>query len=368
MIIKEIHLTNFRNYEKATAEFAENTNLIYGKNAQGKTNLLEAVNFLATGRSFRVYGDKDIISFDKMSAVVKAIFTSSGRTQTIEVRFLKGKKREILLNEVKLKKSSDLSGKFTSVFFGPDDLNIVKSGAQVRRKLLDNCLSQLRPRYLSTLAEFNRLYEHKAGILRDYRNKPSLLELLDDFNYQLAVKSSILIYYRSAFSYILAQKAAEIHNDFSSQAEKLSVVYKTVGDINHFGRKPEDLMEELLKHQKDKYHAELNSGLVLSGAHKDDLEISIDGHAARKFASQGQTRTAAVAIKLAEREMHYEDRGEYPVLLLDDVLSELDSQRQSFILQRIKSGQVIITCCDDTVRPMVADCKLFNVSNGEISF
>jgi DNA replication and repair protein RecF len=366
MYVTDIHLENFRNYSNATAKFSNSVNVISGCNAQGKTNLLEAVNFLASGRSFRGAGDKELISFDKESATIRALIVSGGRKQTLQARFFRESRREIYINDVKLKKLSELAGRLNTVLFGPDDLNIVKSGAIIRRKLMDQCLSQLRPGYLTALAEFNRLYEHKNRILRDYREKPSLLDLLEDFNLRLAQQSAVLIYYRSAFSDFLGRKAADIHSEFSDGREVLSVKYKTVGDMDHFGKKPEALLPDLLAHQKERYQAELSSGLVLSGAHKDDLEISINGAPARKFASQGQTRTAAVSIKLAERDLHFDDRGEYPTLLLDDVLSELDSTRQSFILGKIMSGQVLITCCDDNIAPIDSSGTLLRVENGEI--
>jgi len=368
MIINEIFLDGFRNFNGVTAHFSDGVNVVAGRNAQGKTNLLEAVSFMSAGRSFRLASDKDLISFGSESACIRAGIISGGRGQMLEARFYRGRRRELYSNGVKLKKVSELAGRLTTVLFGPDDLDIVKDGAAVRRKLMDQCLSQLRPGYLAALSEFNRLYEHKTRILRGFREKPSLLELLDDFDLRLAQQSAKLIYYRSAFSQILTRKAAEIHSEFSGKAEKLAIRYKTVGGMDAVGKKPEQLLPDLLTHQRERRQAELKSGLCLSGAHKDDLEIEIDGAPARKFASQGQTRTASVSIKLAERDVHYEDRGEYPVLLLDDVLSELDLTRQSFILGRIKNGQVLITCCDEAAAKAARSGTVLRVEKGEISY
>ena len=202
--------------------------------------------------------------------------------------------------------------------------------------------------------------------MRDYHDKPSLLELLDDFNIRMAEYSARLIYYRSGFSTLLSQKAQENHRDFSGGVEELSIHYKTVGDIDPTGRKPSELLPDLLEHQRAHHTAELRSGLCLSGAHKDDLEVTINGVAARKFASQGQARTASVSIKLAERDIYVDDRGESPVLLLDDVLSELDAGRQDFILSRILTGQVIITCCDDEQVSRTAEGNVLRVENGVV--
>ena len=366
MIVKEIFLDGFRNYAGVTAVFADGVNVITGSNAQGKTNLIEAVCYLAAGRSFRPAGDRELISFDRESACIRAGVESGGREQTLEARLFRGKRRELYANNVRLKKASELTGRLTAVMFGPDDLNMIKDGAAVRRRLMDQCLSQLRPGYLTALTEFNRLYEHKARILRDHREKPSMLDLLDDYDLRLAQQSARLIYYRSAFTAVLSKKAADIHNEFSGGAEVLSINYKTVGGMDATGRKPEQILPELLEHQQAHRQAELRSGLCLSGAHKDDLEIEIGNAPARKFASQGQTRTASVSIKLAERDIHFEDRGEYPILLLDDVLSELDSKRQSFILGRITNGQVLITSCDEGAVSASHTGAVLKVENGRI--
>jgi len=366
MTVNELYLDGFRNYCGVTAQFGEGVNVIAGSNAQGKTNLIEAVYYLAAGRSFRPANDKDIISFDSESACIRAGIFSVGREQTLEARLYRGRRRELYANSVKLKKTTELTGRLTVVLFGPDDLEMIKDGAAVRRKLMDQCLSQLRPGYLAALLEFGRLYEHKTRILRDYREKPSLLDLLDDFNLRLAQQSARLISYRAAFAEVLSGRAAKIHSEFSDGSEELAIRYKTVGAIEAAGKSAEQLLPMLLEHQREHRQAELKSGLCLSGAHKDDLEIDINGAPARKFASQGQARTASVSIKLAERDIHNEDRGEYPVLLLDDVLSELDAKRQSFILGKISHGQVLITCCDDSAAAAASGGVTIRVDKGKI--
>ena len=346
MIVNEIYINGFRNYTDETARFIDGVNVVSGSNAQGKTNLIEAVFYLTSGRSFRSAGDKELIGHNCENACIRANIISAGREQSIEAKLFRTKRRELIANGAKLKKASELAGRLSAVVFGPDDLNMIKDGAAVRRKLMDQCLSQLRPGYLAALTEFNRLYEHKTRILRDHHEKPSLLDVLDEFSLQMARQSARLIYHRSAFASVLSDRAAVIHNEFSSGAETLTISYKTVGGMDVSGKSPEQILPGLLEHQREHRQAELRSGLCLSGAHKDELEIDINGASARKFASQGQARTAVVSIKLAERDIHFSDKGEYPVLLLDDVLSELDAVRQGFILSRISHGQVIITCCD----------------------
>jgi len=366
MTVNKLSLERFRNYCGATVDFCSGVNVITGRNAQGKTNLVEAIYYLASGRSFRQASDKELIAFDCENAAIRAEIVSGQREQKLEARFFCGRRRELYANDVKLKKATDLTGRLAAVLFCPDDLTIIKDSAAVRRKLMDSCLSQLRPVYFAALQEYNRLYENKTRILRDHYEKPSLLDLLDDFNNRLAHQSALLIYYRSAFAEGLSKRAAEIHSEFSGGTETLTIKYKTVGRMDATGKKPAELLPDLLLHQREHKSAELRSGLCLSGAHKDDLEIEINGKTARKFASQGQARTASVSIKLAERDIHYEDRNEYPVLLLDDVLSELDKTRQGFILGRIEHGQVFITCCDDTAISTAHSGKTIRIDNGEL--
>ena len=366
MVVNELTLVGFRNYKKVTARFADGVNVICGRNAQGKTNLIEAVFYLAAGRSLRSTADRDMINFKQEKAEIKASVISAEREQTIEAKLIRGKRRELFANGAKLKNASELSGRLTAVEFGPDDLDMIKGGAAIRRKLMDNCLSQLRPGYLKALTEYNRLYEHKTRILKDNNEKPSLLDLLDDFNYQLAKQSAKLIYYRSAFSGGMSRRASIIHGEFTEGAETLTINYKTVGGMSVADKKPEEILPGLLEHQREHRDSELRTGLCLSGAHKDDLEIEINGASARKYASQGQVRTASISIKLAERDIHYDDRGEYPVLLLDDVLSELDSSRQSYILSKITNGQVLITCCDEDIAARSSGNAVLRVNNGEL--
>ena len=366
MTVNELNLKDFRNFSSERVTFDKGVNLIVGKNAQGKTNLIEAIYYLATGRSFRQAGDKDLISFSQDSATIRAGVKSGERDQTLEARLFRGKRREIYANGSKLKKVSELTGRLAAVQFGPDDLDIVKGGAATRRKLMDHCLSQLRPGYMAALAEFNRLYGNKTRILRDYHDKPSLLELLDDFNIRIAEQSARLMYYRTAFVSSLMRRAAEAHSNFSGCTETLSLRYKTVGGMDPTGKKTEQLLLDLLEHQRERYHAEIRSGMCLSGIQKDDIEILINGMQAQKYGSQGQMRTASVSIKLAERDIHFDDKGEYPILLLDDVLSELDEIRQNFILSTIAHGQVFITCCDEKAASSANAEKVLYVEEGKL--
>ena len=366
MIIKKIALNGFRNYDWETAEFDAGTNVICGANAQGKTNLLEAVYMLSCGKSFRTRFDKELIGFDCSSADILAELTSHEREQTVNIRLSSGQPKKIMVNGVK-KTAAELAGTVNAVLFCPDDLSIIKDGASVRRRLLDNAISQIRPRYGAYLAEFARLYEHKTRILKDWHEKPSLLDTLDEFSEGMCRASAQLIRYRAAFTERLNSAAAPIQREFSNNGELLEIRYKTVSTVKDPFASAKEIYYDICDHQESHKQAELESGQCLTGAHKDDLEIYINGNLARNFASQGQTRTAALSIKLAERDIFLAETGEYPILLLDDVLSELDTKRQEFVLNRIGGGQTLISCCEGEEISGRTGGKVLRVSGGRIS-
>ena len=365
MKISRIALNGFRNYDFDTADFSPGTNVIYGENAQGKTNLLEAVYMLAMGRSFRTRFDRELIGFGCDSAEILAEVESHEREQTVRILLRNGVRKQITVNAVK-KTASELGETLNVVLFCPDDLNLIKEGAAARRRLMDNAISQIRPRYAEYLSQFNKFYESKTRILKDWREKPSLLDTLDEFSDGMCRASAQLIRYRASFSARLAEEAAPIHSEFSGADEKLGIEYSTVSAVKDPTASAKEIFYDLCDHMEAHRRAELDSGQCLSGAHKDDLIISINGKNARSFASQGQTRTAALSIKLAEREIYLDETGEYPILLLDDVLSELDTKRQEFVLNRIGGGQTLITCCEDEGISRRTGGKVLYVKNGRI--
>lgn len=368
MFIDRVAIEGFRNFGMLEADFVRGINVITGGNAQGKTNLLEAIFFLSCAKSFRIRGDKDLVGFDYSFARIEADVSAEIRETNIEIRLYKDKRRQIFLNGVKQSSSTELPRRLGVVLFCPEDLDIIRDGAAARRRFMDIAISQLRPKYALALSEYGRLYEHKTRILRDFHEKPSLLDILDDFSLKMAKISSELIYYRSSWCDRLSEEASKIHADISGRNENLRLEYKTVSTVGcPREKKPSEILPLLLKHQEEHRKAELDSGLCLSGAHKDDIEIFIDGREAKTFASQGQTRTAALSLKLAERSISGADRGEMPILLLDDVLSELDERRQDFVLNQIGGGQVFITCCEDKSAMQRMGDKLFFMENGILS-
>ena len=365
MRILRLALNGFRNYEWETVDFSEDINIITGENAQGKTNLLEAVYMLSCGRSFRTRTDREMVGFDFSEAEILAEVFSHEREQTVKIRLCPGQAKRITVNGVK-KTVTELSETLNVVLFCPDDLNLIKDGAQIRRKMMDQAISQIRPKYAQLLTEFNRLYEHKTRILKDWKEKPSILETLDAFSDALCRVSAQMIRYRAHYVSLLNETVIPIHEAFSGKGEKLSLAYRTVGTVRDPFGSSKEIYYDLCDHQEKHRQAELDSQSCLTGAHKDDVEIFINGNSARSYASQGQIRTAALSVKLAEREILLQETGEYPILLLDDVLSELDEKRQEFVLNRIGGGQTLITCCADEGISGRTGGKVFSVEGGKI--
>lgn len=366
MIVRSIFLDGFRNYENFSVKFSPEMNVICGENAQGKTNLMEAIYYLSGAKSHRTRFDRDMISFEREEGIIRALVEGRGREFQIEIKLNRGLRRTITVNHVKLKKASDLSGHLQTVLFCPEDLSLVRGGAALRRQFMDESISQLRPKYGKALSRYQKLLEHKTRILRDQYEKPGLLDVLEDFNESLAKVGAVLIHYRSHFIRRLFSFAEEIQKDFSGNREHLSLSYQTVSTVENPFLSPAELYPFLRKHQDQHYRAEISSQSCLSGPHKDDMLAEISGRPARKFASQGQTRTVALSLKLAERELYREDTGQWPVLLLDDVLSELDARRQEFVLDRISGGQVFITGCE-VPESKRAEYKMFQISSGKLN-
>mgnify|MGYP004592449579 FL=1 len=346
MKLRRIALDGFRNYTDFTADFSPGVNVIWGENAQGKTNLLEAISFLSGARSHRARGDKELLSFHRDRGTITAEVTSRGRDFLLEVQLFRGARRRLFVNHVKCKTAAELGGIVQTVLFCPEDLALIKAGAAERRSFLDHAICQLRPRYAEALAQYSKLLDHKTRILRDWEKHPSLLDVLEDFNEAMARAGALVIHYRAHFVRKLAEKAAQIQTEFSGGRETLALHYATVSTVRDPLGPTVELYEDLRRHQDSHAKAERDARSCLSGPHKDDLVARINGQPARQYASQGQTRTAALSLKLAERELFRDDTGQWPILLLDDVLSELDARRQDFVLRRITGGQVILTGCE----------------------
>ena len=366
MRIDALALRNFRNYDALNVTFAPDCNVIVGENAQGKTNLLEAIVYLSSARSPRARAEKELISFGKSECSIKANAFARNRDFLLEIALAAGRRRKILINKVPAKKGSDLSDVLGAVYFCLEDLLLIRDGAAARRKFMDDALCQLRARYAQALSDYHRAYEHKTRILRDSEEYPSLLDTLPEFDLRMAQSGAVIIYYRARFCERLKEYAGIAHRECSGGREELGVEYQTVSTISDPLAPIETIYDQLRAHQASHAAAERVSRMCLSGPHKDDIAVTIGGVNARQFSSQGQTRTAALAFKLAEREIYREITSRTPLLLLDDVLSELDPKRQEYVLNRISGGQVFITCCEEDRLGTLLSGKVFHIANGKV--
>ena len=347
MNLQEISLRSFRNYEDVHLEFEPGVNLIVGDNAQGKTNLLEAISYLGSGKSFRAQKTSEMVRFGDDFAEIEGTVFSQERQQELRYLLFAGSRpRQIFRNGVKKKSVSELAGVLPTVLFCPEDLLILKMGSSQRRRFGDLALCQLRPNYDAALTEYHRILEQKSRILKDRFENPALLDILPEYNVRLCQVGALLISYRARFYEGLKNSAGKFHNQFSGGAEQFDLCYKTVSTVKDPFAPVAKLTGDLLEHLDSHYRAELETAQCLTGPHKDDFTVRLSGIDLKAYGSQGQTRTAAISLKLAQRELMGREWGEQPVLLLDDVLSELDPGRQDFVLNQIVSGQVFITCCE----------------------
>jgi len=347
MEIKQLELQNFRNYSQLNLHFDPGVNLIVGQNAQGKTNLLEAIGYLGSGKSFRAQKTGEMIQFGADFAEISGKIDSQEREQTLRWLIFSGQRpRQLFCNGVKKKTAGEIGGIFSTVLFCPEDLMVLKTGSAPRRRLCDQVLCQLRPNYDAALTEYNRLLDQKSRILKDHFENPALLEILPEFNTRLCQVGALLISYRARFFEGFGKAAKEYHGQFSGGAEDFTLEYKTVSTVKDPMASVTTLTQDLLSHLESHYRGELESAQCLTGPHKDDFEVYLNGISLKAYGSQGQTRTAAISLKLAQKKLMKRESGQEPVLLLDDVLSELDPGRQDFVLNQIESGQVFITCCE----------------------
>ena len=347
MKLNELQLHSFRNYRELALDFDPGVNLIIGDNAQGKTNLLEAIAFLGSGRSFRAQKTREMVLFGEEFAEIAGKVDSQNRQQRLRWLLFSGSRpRQLWLNGVKQKTAGNLSGVLPTVLFCPEDLMVLKAGASQRRRMGDYVLCQLRPNYDAALTEYNRILDQKNRILKDHFENPGVLEILPEYNTRLCQVGALLISYRARFYDSLGKAAAVYHNQFSGGNEEFRLEYTTVSSVSDPFAPVSRLTENLQEHLSRHYRAELETAQCLTGPHKDDFTVTLSGIDLKAYGSQGQTRTAAISLKLAQRELMGREWGEEPVLLLDDVLSELDPGRQDFVLNQIVSGQVFITCCE----------------------
>lgn len=357
MIIKSIQLKNFRNYDDLDISFDEGTNILYGDNAQGKTNILEAAYMSGTSKSHKGSKDKEMIRFGEDEAHLRTLVIRGGREYQIDMHLKKKRTKGIAINKMPIKRASELFGILNIVFFSPEDLNIIKNGPSERRRFLDAELCQLDKIYLSDLTNYNKILAQRNKLLKDMVFKPELKDTLSVWDMQLVETGKKIIKRRKQFVEELNEIVHDIHYRISGEKEELFLKYEpNIDDI---------IFEDELNRSKIR---DLKLCQTSVGPHRDDLLFSIAGVDIRKFGSQGQQRTSALSLKLSEIELVRKSIKDTPILLLDDVLSELDSNRQNYLLNNISDTQTIITCTglDEFVRNRFQINKVFEVINGQI--
>lgn len=357
MIIKSIELKNFRNYEDLTISFDEGTTILYGDNAQGKTNILEAAYMSGTTKSHKGSKDKEMIQFGEDEAHLRTVVVRGGREYQIDMHLKKNRSKGIAINKMPIKKASELFGILNIVFFSPEDLNIIKNGPSERRRFLDSELCQLDKIYLSDLTNYNKILVQRNKLLKDMVFRPELKDTLPIWDMQLVETGKKIIKRRKKFVEELNDIVHDIHYRISGEKEELFLKYEPSVE--------EDFFEEELNRVKVR---DLKLCQTSVGPHRDDLLFSIGDVDIRKYGSQGQQRTSALSLKLSEIELVKKSIKDTPVLLLDDVLSELDSNRQNYLLNNICDTQTIITCTglDEFVRNRFQINRVFEVIRGQV--
>lgn len=358
MVIESIELKNYRNYETLHIRFSPGTNILYGNNAQGKTNVLEAVYVCCTTKSHRGSKDKEMIRFHEEESHIKMMILKDGIPYRIDMHLKKNKAKGIAINGIPIRKASELFGIVNVVFFSPEDLNLIKNGPSERRKFIDLELCQLNKLYVHSLVSYNRILMQRNRLLKDLMFKPEYEETLDVWDIQLVQYGKEIIQYRENFINQLNEIIKTIHRKLSGNQENLRIIYDPCASC--------EILENEIKKSR---LSDMKQKTTLVGPHRDDIGFFIDKIDIRKYGSQGQQRTAALSLKLAEIELVKKMVKDHPILLLDDVLSELDGERQNHLLSAIEQIQTIITCTglEDFVNNRFPINRIFKVVNGNVT-
>lgn len=364
MRVLAVKFENYRNLKNDIIQPCEGVNIIYGDNAQGKTNLLEAVWLFCGGHSFRAAKDSEIIRWDENFARIEMRFFGQEREQTAKI-LIKGNKKQVEINGVEKKSAAALIEKFCAVVFSPEHLNLIKRGPSQRRKFIDSAICREKLQNAVILSKFNRVLVQRNSLLKDIYRRPSLEETLSVWDEPLILNGAILIKKRMEYVKMLSQRAKIYHDGISKNSEKLEIKYISSVDAE-ISDSVDEIAEKLRKKFNKNRKDDIRTGVTNFGPHRDDIEILINGKNARAFGSQGQQRSAVLSLKLAEASVLKERMGEEPVILLDDVLSELDSKRQDFLLNELKGCQVFITCCEKSNKEQLKEGKIFLLKNGEV--
>lgn len=357
MIVESLSLKNYRNYENLNLNFSDGTNIFYGNNAQGKTNILEAVYMSGTTKSHRTNKDLELIRFSEEESHISTMVRKNGISHKIDIHLKNNKSKGVAIDGIPIKKASELFGMINFVFFSPEDLNIIKNGPSEKRRFMDIELCQLNKIYLADLANYNKIVIQRNKLLKDLYFRKDLEDTLDIWDFQLCEYGQRIMQMREAFVERLNEIIFDIHHSLSGGKENLKIIYLK-------NCEKENLMEKL----KSNRERDLKLKTTSTGPHRDDLGFYFDGMDVRKYGSQGQQRCAALSLKLSEIELVKSTTGDTPILLLDDVLSELDKNRQNYLLNHIHDIQAMITCTglDEFVNCRFSIDKIFRVTDGTV--
>lgn len=337
MKINKLEVYNYRNYKRDEVIFNDGLNVVEGKNAQGKTNLIEAIYFCAVGKSFRATREKDVINWEDSIAKIKVILEKEVGKKVIEIIFSKNQKKTIKIDGIPISKIGELMGELNAVFFAPDELKLIKESPEDRRRFLDIALSQVYKDYFYSLSKYNKLLQSRNKTLKAYQNEATLKQMLDIYNRQMAELCLKIKKYRKNFIEKLNPYANMAHEYITSKQESINLEYVGI---------EEDTLEDIIKTFNNNFEKDFKLGFTSYGIHRDDIKVTTNGIDVRSFGSQGQQRTCALSMKLAELEIIKQDTKAIPVLLLDDVLSELDDTRKLKLLKFCSKAQTILTCTE----------------------
>ncbi len=353
MWISKIKINNFRNYELQEINLEKNINVFYGENAQGKTNIIESIFLCSMGRSFRTNKDKEMIKLNSENAIIEIEYQKTDRDGKIKIEL--GNRKNVFINGIKIKKLSELLGNINVVIFTPDDINILKGGPQNRRKFLDIMISQLKPNYMHNLNLYLKTLEQRNNYLRQIREENKDENLLEIWDEKLAEYAVTICKYRNEYIEKIKEKIKKIHNEITDNKEEIEIEYITECDNK----------ENFLNLLRGRRKLDIIKGFTTKGVHRDDFVIYINKKRLDIYGSQGQHRTAILSLKLSELNIIEEEIGEYPILLLDDFMSELDQKRRNHFLEKIDNTQVIITCTDK-IDIENKNILIYNVNNGNV--
>ena len=363
MFVKSVKFENFRNLADGVFYPDKGVNVIYGDNAQGKTNLAEAIWLFTGQKSFR--GTRDFQLVNKQNtdknAVLSAEFFSAGRNQSAQIKI--ANKRSVVLNESAVSSPTKLSDGFSAVVFSPADMQLIDDGPAIRRRFFDNAISILRPKYGKIITAYNRAVQQRNVLLKDVQYHSELSFMLDAFEDHIAKYGEYIISQRKKYLAAITENLPEIYGGLSDNREQIAITYKASGFDNEDDLTADKLREAIMNNRKE----DIKTAVTSIGPHRDDFDIFINGDSVKVYGSQGQKRSSIIALKLCEAEILKRLRGERPIMILDDVMSELDRSRQNYILNHIKDWQVFITCCDPETVENLKSGSCFHIQNGAIS-